>query len=351
MKAVILAGGSGTRLWPLSKKHSPKQLHKLVSNKTLLQQTIDRLDFLKPQDIYIATNKEYAKEVARQMSPVPKSNLIIEPAMRDTATCIGYAAALIGEKFPHETMSIIYSDHLIKEKKTFQAKLKVADFLAQTKGTVNIIEVKARYPSTVYGYVMLSEAVEVINGHEVCGFEKFIEKPNLETAKKFVDSFKYLWNTGLYVWRIDTILSAYKKFLPDTYAHLQNMIQHPSRMEAEYKACAKISIDYGIMEKIDKDNVRILPANLGWSDIGTWSALYGELAEKAESNVCKGKLVTQDTKGSLIYNYTDKVIATLGVKDLIIVETDEALLVCHKEKAGDLKALMNEVGIHYKELL
>ena len=182
MKAVILAGGSGTRLWPLSRKDSPKQLHKLVSNKTLLQEAISRLDFLKPEDIYIATNEKYIDVVKKQAKGIPEKNFIIEPAMRDTATCIGFAAAYIAKDHPHETMAVIYSDQYIKEKGTFQEKLKVADKIAREEGTINIIEVKALHPSTNYGYVMIGEALTPVDGHEVYSFEKFIEKPDSNTV-------------------------------------------------------------------------------------------------------------------------------------------------------------------------
>ncbi|MDP4008433.1 MAG: sugar phosphate nucleotidyltransferase [Candidatus Peregrinibacteria bacterium] len=357
MKAVILAGGSGSRLWPLSRDKSPKQLHKLISNKTMLEETIDRLDFLEPEDIYIATNKKYEEEVKSQAKRIPDENFIIEPAMRDTATCIGFAAAYIAKNHPHETMAVIYSDQYIKEKKTFQEKLQVADKIARKEGTINIIEVKALYPSTSYGYVMIGEALDPVDGHEVYSFEKFIEKPNVETAKKLVESFKYMWNTGLYVWRLDTIMDAYAEFMPDTYKRLMKMMKSieedwaKPEIKQEYEACKKISIDYGIMEKLNKKNVRIIPAYLGWSDIGTWKSLYDELTKNPEANVQKGKTLVVDTESSLIYNYSKKLVAAFGVKDIVVVETDDALLICDKNRTSDLKDLLKELSKTNKELL
>lgn len=357
MKAVVLAGGSGSRLWPLSRNASPKQLQKLVSNKTLLKETIERLDFLRPEDIYIATNEKYEKEVRFQAKELPYENFIIEPAMRDTATCIGFAAAYIAKNHPHETMAVIYSDHYIKEKKTFQEKLKVADKIAREEGTINIIEVKALFPSTSYGYVMIGEALESVDGHEVYAFEKFIEKPDKVTAKKLVESFKYMWNTGLYVWRLDTIMKAYAEFMPDTYKRLMKMMKSIGKdwatpqIKHEYEQCEKISIDYGIMEKIHKKNVRIIPSYLGWSDIGTWNALFNELTKSPEANVKKGSTVEIDTKGSLIYNYSKKLVVTFGLQNTVVIETDDALLVCEKSRTEDLKDLIEEIGKTHKNLL
>jgi mannose-1-phosphate guanylyltransferase len=204
---------------------------------------------------------------------------------------------------------------------------------------------------------MLGDALEPVDGHEIYGFEKFVEKPNAETAAKLVESFKYMWNTGLYVWRIDTILKAYAEFLPDTYRRLMKMMKNmghdwaESQIKQEYRACEKISIDYGIMEKINKKKVRIIPAYLGWSDIGTWKTLHEELTKSPDGNLKKGSVLAIDTKGSLIYNYSKKLVATLGVQDLVIVETEDALLVCSKEHSSDLKKLIKEVGEHKKELL
>lgn len=357
MKAVILAGGSGSRLWPLSRNNSPKQLHKLISNKTMLEETINRLDFLRPEDIYIATNKKYEEEVRAQAKGIPDENFIIEPAMRDTATCIGFAAAYIAKDHPHETMAVIYSDQYIKEKKTFQEKLQVADKIAREEGTINIIEVKALYPSTSYGYVMIGDALKPVDGHEVYSFEKFIEKPDVETAKKLVESFKYMWNTGLYVWKLDTIMKAYAEFMPDTYKRLMKMMKNieedwaKPEIKQEYEACEKISIDYGIMEKLNKKNVRIIPAYLGWSDIGTWKSLYDELTKNSEANVHKGETLLVDTKSSLIYNYSKKLVTTFGVKDIVIIETDDALLVCDKNHTSNLKDLLKELNKINKKLL
>lgn len=350
MKAVILAGGTGTRLWPLSRVAQPKQFQKLISNRTMLQETIERLNFLKPKDIYIATNKEYETIVRQQTSKIiPKENIIIEPALRDTAPCIGLAAIHLAKQHPNEVMSIIYADHLIQKKDEFIQKLKIAEKLAKEENTLNIIEVKAKYPNVNLGYVKIGKAIKEMNGVEIFSFEKFTEKPDLETAKSFLQSYKYLWNTGLYVWKIDTILQKYKKHQPETYEQLMKIYrslgtkQEKKTIEKCYPLCEKISIDYGIMEKVNKKEVRIIPADLGWSDVGTWESIFEELSKGEKANLTKGKHIAVDTEGSLIYGTEKKLIATIGIKDLVIVETDDALLICDKKRSQDVKKIVEKL--------
>jgi mannose-1-phosphate guanylyltransferase len=275
MKVVILAGGYGTRLYPLSTVEKPKQFINLIGEKTLFQQTVARLDFLKPEDIFVATNKEYIKFVKEQAPEIPNENIFEEPAMRNTATCIGYAAIQL-EKISgkDEVMAIIYADHLVRDKEEFAKKLKAAEKLAKEETTLNIIEVKAEWPNTKLGYVQIGKLLRKIDDVEIFEFKKFKEKPDEETAKKYIESGEYLWNTGFYVWKIGTILDKYKEFAPDTYEKLT---------KNGYEKCENISIDYAIMEKLKPEEVRIIPATLGWSDIGTWETLFKELEKNGET--------------------------------------------------------------------
>ena len=350
MKAVILAGGTGTRLWPLSRIDQPKQFQKLTSQKTMLVETISRLNFLKKEDIFIATNQKYLAEVKRQTKKIiPEKNIIVEPALKDTAPCIGLASAYLSKINPEEVCCIIYADHLIQDKKEFEQKLKIAEKIAIKDNTLNIVEVKAKYPNVNLGYVKIGKIIEEIDGTEIYSFERFTEKPDLKKAKEFLKSYKYLWNTGLYVWKVSTILNKYKEFLPETYKHLMNIKEaigskdEQKTLEAEYPLCDKISIDYGIMEKVDTKEVRIIPAELGWSDVGTWESLHEELAENAKSNIVKAKHINIDSKGSLIYGNGKKLIATIGLEDVVIVDTPDALLVCKKNRSQDVKKIVEKL--------
>lgn len=339
MKIVILAGGAGTRLWPMSTKERPKQFQRLVSEKTMLQETLDRVRFVPAEDIYVSTNAEYVDLVREQLPEIAEDHIIAEPSMQDTGPCIGLAAALIAKEDPEAVMAVVYADHLVQDAEEFEHKLKITAQLAQEEKTLNIIEVKAKAPNTNLGYVRIGQQLGEREGMSVFEFKEFKEKPDLETAQRFMASHQYLWNTGYYVWRVDTILEAFKQHLPQTHAQLL-AIQEGGSLEEHYPQCDKISIDYGIMEKVNPEQVRIVPADLGWSDIGTWASLHEELAASPKDNVIKGAVKALDCEGCLIYNETDEELSTYDLKDTIVVKTAEHQLVCSKEGSRQLKKLL-----------
>jgi len=204
---------------------------------------------------------------------IPAENVLVEPAMRNTATCIGYAAMQIGKEFPQEVMAIVYADHLVRDEQEFATKLQIAEKLANEEKTLNIIEVEAQFPNPKLGYVRVGEKLREIDNIPILEFKEFKEKPDIETAEKYQESGDYLWNTGFYVWRIDTILEKYQNHHPDCFEKLS---------QDKYEYCENISIDYAIMEKVDPSEVRIIPATLGWSDIGTWESLFTELEKDGD---------------------------------------------------------------------
>lgn len=302
MKAVILAGGYGTRLYPLSTVEKPKQFINLIGEKTLFQQTVDRLKFLAPEDIFVATNLDYVHFIKEQAPEIPPENIFIEPAMRNTATCIGFAAMQLSKRAElteraeaakssqatqssqpsDEVMCVVYADHLVRDTEEFAQKLRVAEKLALEENTLNIIEVEAVSPNTKYGYVKIGKPLRKIDGIDIYEFLKFKEKPDLETAQNYIKDGSYLWNTGFYVWRISKILEEYANHAPETHARLLNMHDDPSSVEVEYPLCENISIDYAVMEKVDPKEVRIIKAKLGWNDIGNFDSLFEELEKSGE---------------------------------------------------------------------
>lgn len=296
MKAVVLAGGGGTRLQPFSTPEKPKQFLKLISQKTMLEETLDRLDFLNTEDIYIAINKNHLHLVKEICPQIPEKNIIQEPEKRDTASAMGYAAAIIEKNHPREIMALISADHHIKNKSEFQEKLKLAEKIAKEKSTLNIVEVVAKEPNTNFGYVKLGEELS----KDVYKVSQFTEKPDKETAKKFLESGNYLWNTGMYVWKAETLLKHFKKLIPETYEKLQTMMQDPSKTSEIYPTLEKISIDYAIMERVSPEEIRIIKADLDWIDIGNWHTLYKVLERDGDNGdvkiISQSEMEKQETK-------------------------------------------------------
>ncbi|EKD93840.1 MAG: hypothetical protein ACD_28C00047G0003 [uncultured bacterium] len=244
-------------------------------------------------------------------------------------------------------MAVIYADHMIKKKKEFAQKLKVAEQIAREEKSLNIIEVKAKFPNVNLGYVKIGKMLRTLKGVEVYEFEKFIEKPDEKTAKKLLQSYKYLWNTGIYVWKVSTILEAYQKHLPDTHQRLMKIqaawgtSTEKKTLEKEYSECQKISIDYAIMEKVDTKQVRIIPADLGWSDIGTWLSLHEEMARKPSDNLIQGEFVNIGSEGCILQNNElKKMIAVVGLKNIAVINTKDALLICDKSRSQDVKKVV-----------
>ncbi|MBI4235251.1 mannose-1-phosphate guanylyltransferase [Candidatus Peregrinibacteria bacterium] len=339
MKAVILAGGCGTRLWPLSTKEKPKQFHKLCSDKTMLEEAVLRVNFLKNEDIYIAINRDHLELTKKLCPQIPRENIIIEPVLRDTAAAIGYSTKIIEDKFPESVMAIIYADQWIKNTENFQKYLKIAAKIAEKQNTLNIIEVPATSPHTGYGYVKLSQKTDTIDGTEIYQIDSFKEKPDEETAKKFVKEENYLWNTGIYVWKSSVLLEYFKKYQPKTHEALMQMTSE-EKVEAIYPTLEKISLDYAIMEKVPMESIRIIKAeNLGWSDIGDFEALHEELPKNDDGNILRGNIKSHELKNSLVIDEENKEIKILGLSDIVIINTKDGLLVSKKSLTKQLKIL------------
>ncbi len=345
--ALIMAGGRGERFWPKSRKSLPKQFLSLTDDgKTMIQLTVERiLPLVDMQDIYIATNRDYKKLVREQLPEIPEENILCEPVGRNTAPCIGLGAVHIARKYDDAVMFVLPSDHLIKYNTIFLNTLSDAAEVAEQGENLVTLGITPDYPETGYGYIKFNPNQTLGRAFAV---DRFVEKPDLETAKEYLATEQYLWNSGMFIWKISTILHNMEKYLPETYAGLQriqNVIataDEQSVLEQEFEAFHSESIDYGIMEKAQ--NIYILSGSFGWDDVGSWLAVERIRQSNEFGNVITGNAVTVDTKNTIIEG-GKKLIATVGIEDLIIVDTEDALLICEKDSAGNIKKVLENLKI------
>lgn len=345
--ALIMAGGRGERFWPRSRRNMPKQFLSLTDDgKTMIQLTVDRiLPLVDLEDIYIATNQDYKDLVQEQLPGIPKENILCEPIGRNTAPCIGLGAVHIAKKYEDALMMVLPSDHLIKYNKMFVNTLRAGCEVAEKGANLVTIGITPDYPETGYGYIKFNPDRMDEHAYEV---ERFVEKPDLETAKEYLATEEYLWNSGMFIWKISTILENLKKYIPSTYQGLQK-IQEAIGTEEEDRVLEQIfpsfqseSIDYGIMEKAS--NIYILPGVFGWDDVGSWLAVGRIKKSNEDGNVANGNIITINCKNNIIEGGS-KLIATVGIEDLIIVDTEDATLICNKNSAGDIKKVLENLKI------
>lgn len=329
-----MAGGTGTRLWPMSRDSKPKQFQAFVGNKTMLQQTYARLSFLNKKDIFLATNEQYTKIVKKQLPRLTKNHLIQESAMRDTGPSIFNAAWKLAEAgYENEVMAVIYADHLIQNTLEFKKALREALNHAKKTQQIGVVAVRAQYPNTGLGYIKIGHQTKVCsNGLEIYQVAQFVEKPTLARAKQFLHSYRYLWNTGLYVAPVHVLIEAYKQHSPEIYNTITK--------KKSYDSAPKISFDYAVIEHLKPNNMFVIPAELDWNDIGNWGALFDELTVSKEENVTSGNNISLETSGSLVISKGKKLVATYGVENMIIVDTPDVLLVMPKEKAAEVKKIV-----------
>ena len=386
---LIMAGGSGERFWPLSTSEKPKQLLKLIdSERSLIRMTVDRiLPLTSAERIFIGTNAIQAKAVMEELPDLPEKNILLEPAFRDTAAAIGFGAVVIEKQFPGSTMIVLASDHIIKNEEAFRKDVMAAVHCAQNEDSIVTLGIKPSKPETGYGYLQVevgevnsedkshngnaefhngktesqsatigkTESQNVINEYKQTEDKirvplkvlRFCEKPSLEKALEYLSSGNYLWNSGMFIFKIAVIMEAFKNLLPDHYRLFKAIEQIEDitdksgieKLTDIFAQFTKISIDYGIMEKFPK--IKVVPSDFGWSDIGSYTALPEFFRLNENSSVIKGLTVNEiDSHGNIIISTTGKKISLLGIEDSIIVDTPDNILICSKKEAQNIKKLL-----------
>lgn len=343
---VILAGGRGTRFWPRSRRRLPKQLMNLWGRNSLLQQTVARLrPLIPPRRIWVFTNEYLVGQVIRQLPEVPRSQIIAEPVQRNTAPCIGLAAEMILRKDPDAVLGVFPSDHTIGNP---DALLKVARLAARhaSQGKIVVLGIAPRWPETGYGYMEFSARPAHRNAKAV-PIKQFREKPTLAVAQRYLRSRRFFWNGGMFFWKAATVRDALRRHLPGTAAVLRTIAERGAGtrslrqvLRKLYPSCENISVDYAVLEKAS--GVLGIPCEFGWSDVGSWNALYDLLPKDSQQNVLRTQSLLIDSKRLLI-DAPGRLVAAVGLEDLVVVETEDALLIARRERAQDVSQLVKKL--------
>ena len=353
--AVIMAGGIGSRFWPMSTTEYPKQFHDILGiGKSLLQLTFDRLNHLAPKEnIYIVTNDIYEAQVLEQLEGISKDQVLLEPVMRNTAPCIAYAAFKIHSNNPDARLIIAPSDHLITDEIEFNKNIETAFETAEKEQTLITLGIKPSRPDTGYGYIQyLSD--ETAKNKNIKKVKLFTEKPSIEIAEQFVKSGDFLWNSGIFIWTSKAILKAFKSYLPEMHELFDggnkyyNTIDEKKYINKIYPTCQKESIDYGIMESAD--NVFVLPVSFGWSDLGTWGSLYTHINHDSSNNATvNDNTMFYDSSNNMVNIDKDKLAVIQGLNDYIVVEKNNTLLICKKTEEQKIKQFVQDVRLEKGE--
>ncbi len=347
MYAVIPAGGSGTRLWPASRSAQPKFLLPLPGPRSMLQSTMDRLDGLvSPEDTFILTGRQHAVSVGRQLPDLPQENIVVEPAARGSGPAIGFGAMLIAMRNPDAIMGSFAADHYIADDEAFQCAVRAAAEVAKQDYLVTI-GIQPTRPETGYGYIRQGAALDTHNGMQSFVVEEFKEKPDRETATRYVESGEYLWNASIFVWRAQTLIDAMQDLIPDVYSCLQSIVaewdtdKRDEVLETRWPQLRDVTIDHGIMEHASR--VAVVPVSCGWTDLGDWNSLGEVLAENHEDNLAvQSRHIAEDTRSTLVFG-NNRTVATLGVENLVIVDTDDVVLVCDRKRAQDVRKIVERL--------
>ncbi len=344
---AIMAGGIGSRFWPMSRTNFPKQfLDILGTGKTLIQSTYERFaNFIPNENIFVVTSNEYINIVKKQCPDIPLQNILGEPSRKNTAPCIAYISFKLMQIDPLASLIVAPADHLILDTIAYKKVSMEALAFVNKHNAFITLGIKPTYPNTGYGYIQYEQHAVTDNVFKV---KTFTEKPNLELAKAFLASGEFLWNAGIFIWQVKNIITAFEKYLPemyDVFSAEREKFNTPAETKAInsiYPQCTNISIDFGIMEKAD--NVYVIPSSFGWSDLGTWNSAYENLDKDYLGNAVAGEnVIVFDSHRNMVHNNNDKLFVLQGLEDFIVVDTDDVLLICKKDKEQDIKEYVAEV--------
>lgn len=352
MKIVVFAGGVGSRLWPLSRKHSPKQFEKIIGDKSVLQLTIDRiLPIIKPSDIYISSGARYKQILQEQLSMIPTENFILEPVMRDVGAAVGLVSAILDKKSPDEPFIILWSDHLVKNGNLFRNILCTAGkILEREKEKIIFIGQNSRFASQNLGWIEYGDEIKTVDNTSIFKFISLHYRPELEKAEEFHKSLKHAWNPGYFATTPSFLLSLYRKLAPVMYSSLLEIRKFWKTDKFEevlnkiYPTLEKISFDNLILEKIGAKEGYVIKADLGWSDVGAWESLKEALSMSENENVIKGKVLVNDCRDSLLFNYNDQTVVGIDLNQFLVVNTPDVLLVCPKNSVPKIKKLVESLA-------
>lgn len=354
IKVLIMCGGKGTRMWPISNMAHPKQFESILGKKSMFRETVDRaIKGFGAENIYIATSNMYKEHIVKQAQEIPHENFIFEPAMRDNLGALGLASAIINKRHPNAVMVILWgADHVVQKTDVFISALTEAAKLAKDNDVIVHVDTEASYPTVHNGWIEVDSKIKNVNGFDVFAFKRFVEKPDLKRAEQFYASPNYLIHVGYMAVKPGLFLKYYAEYAPSTYAvlaRITSVIDTPAFdkvLSSEYPKFEKISVDYGLFEKLPPDKQWELPANFGWIDVGTWELLYHGLEKDDNGNVVLGKANLMDTKNSLIIAKKEGVMGIIGLDGMIVVETDDGMLVCPLNQAPKVKDLYAAIEQH-----
>lgn len=347
---VIIAGGVGERFWPKSRHHRPKHLLPIVGKDSMLEQTLKRLETIVPaENLFIITNKEQVDAVRAVCPQLPADQIVAEPIGRDTAAATGLALFLVKQKDPEGRFAILPADHVIEDVDCFHKTLESAFTVADEEAVLVTLGITPQKPATGYGYIKRGETWKKINGIAIDRVEQFVEKPDIKKAEAYLASGEYFWNTGMFVWQVATIEAALKKHCSALYESLgliEGRLENGELLDAiladVYPKLDKISIDYAVMEKAD--NVVTVESSFDWDDVGEWSAIERHYETDSQGNVVQGDVILEESSNNIVLNEQKHLTALIGVEGMIVVQTEDATLICPKDKAQEIKKLVKRIS-------